>query len=367
MYNNKTSATFGIDYTAAALIAMDHFNQKDPTVVPQLLDIANNCTVNLTTLEVADTAWDPDQAVYETIVEASTNPAQAKAFGEELPCVFLGPATEETSRAVATTTSALKIPQMVFNVAAGDLLSVDAAPSTVGVSLNLPGQARGIVEYLQRPGLERDYLAIISWSSTETMDLSRAIEGAGRALKAEGRELKVITVTVSKAADLPEEEVFRRTVQQVQRTGINTIFLNIRDTAKVVRFSEILDEYGMLKNDVVYMLHAGSFPVDYLNRVAGTQEANSPLDRLLTGALIFDVLDGFRYKKDDRFLQAWRSVDQQFIDRLNALIPEDSGIASVSLDYFQNRLPSVSTSFVYDAVMTIGFGGCVQEAKGMCG
>ena len=92
---------------------------------------------------------------------------------------------------------------------------------------------------------------------------------------------------------------------------------------------------------------------------------DSPLDKLLSGAVVFDRLDGFElnyYRSNmtkDPFLRAWEQQGQTQVRKLNELVPL-SWLAA-DPEYFQVVKPSRGSSFVYDSVMAIGFGGCTKQ------
>ena len=46
--------------------------------------------------------------------------------------------------------------------------------------------------------------------------------------------------------------------------------------------------------------------VETVQVLYGEQQPQSPIDKLLSGALIFDRLDGFTVSQKDRFLAAWK-------------------------------------------------------------
>ena len=93
-------------------------------------------------------------------------------------------------------------------------------------------------------------------------------------------------------------------------------------------------------------------------------EIGTPLDKLLNGALVFDQMDNFRWRADDPFLAAWRQQNDTFVDRMNSLMPlsqDDAGFFRAPADFFQTVDPVNHVSYVYDSVMALGFGGCMEQ------
>jgi len=379
-WNNVTSIKYSFDALAATLMAIDDFNRRSSGIVRELADIVPyNCSVKLEDPLVADTKWDADQSLLVAIDQstASDGPPPLPGDGQRKLlknldlCVVLGPASELPAAAVSTVTSALKVPQMVFNTASEQLLSVES-PTTVGVSLSVSGEATSLVEYLQRPGFRRDYLVVLSQPGVaKTSDFAEAVAEIGLT-----RGLTVVDVkldstlaeaSLSTAADVDQE--YKSAVHDILSTGIKTIFLNIPDTGTVVHFANIFEENGMFDDlDFLYVLSPEAFPTDRLPELIGEQPPGSPLSRLLSGAMVLDRLDGFRYQPPDinGFLEAWRSMDASFVSRVKSLVPRDAAQAvaddfNPGRSYFQDTTPSNYVSFIYDAVMTIGLGGCLEK------
>lgn len=361
-WNNASSAKFGFDSTAAALLAIQHFNNRDASIVAELGSL--ECSVTLTTLDVQDSRWDDDTSVRKSIEEAA-RPRDSAVFGDDFPCVILGPSTEKPSAAVSTVTSALGLPQMVFDSASEKLLSPDS-PTTVGVSMNVQGEALAMVKYLQRPGLERDYLAVVTLPGPKTTDLGAKLEVAGDAFHLTVLETSLTPSATSgtgrSTAVVSWEANYKEAVQFVKETGFRTVLLNIPDTIRVLEFAEYLDQANLFTSDFIYILLSDAFPTDRFDSTVGQQQVGSALDKLLTGALIFDRLDGFRVSDQDPFLKAWQSLDASFVSLVNQHMPSTANSFVAGSDYFHTNVPSNYVSFVYDAVMTVGFGGCYQRS-----
>ena len=122
----------------------------------------------------------------------------------------------------------------------------------------------------------------------------------------------------------------------------------------------MLEQLEMLKPEYTYILPHSLVPTDdNLEMVYGEHFPGSPLDKLLAGALVFDRLDGFNANSNDPFLETWRKQTAEHVNRLNSLVP--LSWMNANPDYFQTVFPFNGTSFVYDAVMTIGFGACEKQ------
>lgn len=381
-WNNKRTAKAAFDATAATLLAIQHFNTKNNSVVKDLSTLVSSCTVKLT-VNVGDSQWDNDASVRQTIRTVAkhvnseqscpvpngtvgpppstrnlqappSNQQVSSYFQDAFPCVLLGPTNEKAAKAVSTTTSALGLPQLVVNSASSLLLSVDT-PTTVGVATSVAAEAQILIDYLQRPGYARDYILVLSDPKPMPTEFANNLEKLG--LQKGLTVLLFAYDDLTEAASLPDYR--KRLVAALKDTGIKTIVLNIQDSTIVVDLATELAAQGMFQSDYLYFLSSDAFPVDLVTNMFDQQKRGSPLDLLLSGAFIFNRLDGFRHDTNDPFLAAWQSLGADFVLEVNSLLPSTASFHA-SDDYFQKNSPSSYVSFVYDAVMTIGIGGCRQ-------
>jgi hypothetical protein len=120
----------------------------------------------------------------------------------------------------------------------------------------------------------------------------------------------------------------------------------------------------LLTSEYSYILSRRSMPIDRIPDMFANVEPGTPLDKLLTGALVFDQMDNFRWKQDDPFLAAWRQQNTTFVDQMNSLMPltpEQDGFFEAPANYFQTVDPVNHVAYVYNSVMALGFGGCMEQ------
>lgn len=312
-------------YAAAALLAMDHFNARNDTVVPELADLDEDCTVYFPDPKYADSYTDGGMSV--------------KAFFdamEEKPehyCAVLGPLNVEANLKLRSALRALNIPMMVHSVE-NDVLSdkYDVSPETVTMSLSSQGRAQAMLEYLRA----REY--ITGWApANKGQDalIGENIEKIGKELF--GLNVAVLAID-EPPPDVDEGEFVRRNLQQLKDNGITTIFLSsVREPFKLPQFAIYLEQMDMLTNDYFYILppslmipSVGNLTVSVtaIEDLYGPQFLNSPLDKLLSGSVVFDRMDGFDYTfyasnktKFDPFFSSWKQQGSDQVQRLNDLTP----------------------------------------------
>jgi hypothetical protein len=103
------SANFGFSSMASAQIAMDHFNERNPSVVPQLADLGN-CSVYFHPQVVADTRFNNEVAT-EAVVDSVQRQCTAD---KQIPCGVVGPAAKKVANHVQSITGALHFSKCCF-------------------------------------------------------------------------------------------------------------------------------------------------------------------------------------------------------------------------------------------------------------
>ena len=316
------------------MLAMDHFNQRDASVVPELADVPTTCSL-----------YFPEPIIVDSETSSSVS---VKALWDEtrqtgeVPCAVLGAVFEEANLDLLPAVEAFGIPLLSYYNENVDLVQ-DA--NVVATTLSIQGRSRAMLRYLS----SREYLAI--WHSNTPQE--NALTETIVALASDSLQVNAFRNSVG--------DNVRQRLEQMKETGIKTIFFAIFEPALMPGYASILDELSMLESDFLYILPPELIPVDTVGLLYGEQRPNSPLDKLLAGALVFDRLDGFRADEvNDPFLQSWQLQNATTVDRLNAAVP-DSAYYYASQDYFQTIVPAAGSSFVYDAVMSLAVGCCRAE------
>ena len=329
---------------AAAQLAMDHFNDRDTAVVPDLARL-RKCDVYFPKPLFQDSAMDASvsmRAMLGVTAAAATQSGGSPHMAlEQLPCAVLGPTTDEAALQVNALTDSLNIPQVIYH-GESDLLLSEHYPNTIGMVLSSRARARAMVEFLQQEELRRDYLAVITQDSPAALDLTNLLKETG-----DEYELEVTAFEYRRSQSLTSEsskEEIRQILKGIKGTGIRTIFVNVASLVEIIEFAQVMEQEQMFANEYLYILSPSAVRLDQLSNILEKEEDGSPLHLLLSGSLIFDALDGFRSsnKGNDPFLLAWRNQDSTFVDRLNAmqpLQPDESGYFEATADYFSTHDP----------------------------
>ena len=337
-------------YAAAVLLAIDHFNARDAAVVPELEDLKRiECTIHFPEPTFVDSGR--DRAV---IFRALRDIMEA---GRPV-CAVLAPLQDDdVLSGLLPVLEALDIPLLVHSVESDALARGEERNIAALLSLSAAGRARAMVEYLSR----RKYLADWHLPLNQETLLAEAIQAIGR----DQFDLQTFLFADKPATPGTDEEEFQRQkLERMKSSGVTTIFLAIRQPYQLLALAALLEDLDMLSADYIYVLSHFLVPVRDDNAIFGLygeQRPGSPLDKLLSGAIVFDRLDGFDFRKEneDPFWESWKRQNATQVDRLNALVPVSW--LNADPDYFQVVKPSEGASFVYDSVIALGLGACAKQ------
>lgn len=389
-------------YMAAAQMAVDQFNARDTSVVPELANL-QGCPVYFPYQVVIDSAMEEYKAVMgvlagqigrKSITRTQRKLQQQKAHrpnmqqgndsgcpsvgvNSTLPpwCAVIGPMDIKAIQNSEAVTSALGIPQLLYS-GAGIVARRADSPSLIGVAESTTGKVRAILTYLVHQ--KRDYLAVLHSSNPDMSNLATGLDAFGNAVTN-------ITVVTKLQTKLPKTallnnsqmEAVREGVEFLKGTGIYTILLAFDHPETLKDYAIALEDNGMLgppgdKNtkDYFFILLQETLSIDSIQHIIGYQEKGSPLDNLLNGAVIITPTDKIVEPGSgpDLFLQSWKAQNSSFVAFLNDLAPTDSltgqPIYNVGSSYFQDNEPAALASYIFDSVMSVGFGACAMQMEG---
>lgn len=329
VFSPQSVSRLSYNYAATMMMAIEHFNNKNTSIVPELENL-NDCPVQLSPVLV-DSQADGKESVRQlwdlTASELTT------------PCAILGPLDEQANFDLIAAANAFDVPMVSYFVE-NELLV--AKKGTLGMTLSLRARAKAMASYLE----DREFLSIWHTATRQGSSLAQRI------LEQKTEKLEVKAFRDNFGEDITEK------LERMKSSGFRTIFLSVWETAALPGYASKLDELGMLESEYVYFLAPDLVPTDTLETLYGEQIPGSPLDKLLSGALVFDVLDGYRQPNiSDVFSEAYFGQSDEWFDDLNDAVPSTTFYRSTP-EFFRQSPPANFASFMYDSVMTIGFGAC---------
>jgi hypothetical protein len=376
----ESSSEVAYSYLAASQMAMDHFNHRNTAIVPELatcpptvrlvqrvwssagigaaplaflenLDFfANLAPVSppfednlppnpsIDILPSNDTTWDSP-----IVLQAP----------HKYPCAILGPEDDRGFMGMVALSETTHIPQVSYLVESGLALGW-MHPSTVGVVMGTEGRAQRVISYLKSIG--RHHLVGLYSSGPQSQTLMEAFQ----VVAAQDDDFEVVAIPTPKAS--------MESFKQAKQTGIRTIVLAI-EANELELAAENLQNLSMSNEEYLFILLFHFFAVDTLDTMLGPHAPGTPLDALLSGALVVDRIDlaELESEVEDPFVRAWKQQNSSTVARINSMVPlnkQGAPYIQGSPDYFQTTLPSRWSSHIYDSVMAIGFGACGLAKQG---
>lgn len=242
-WTESIMAQISYSYAAAALLAMDHFNEGDDAVVPGLRDRKDkDCTIYFPEPKYED-CWTDGKNSVRALFDA------VKKDQEYHPCAVLGPLAESANFDLRSVLAVFDIPMLVHYIENDIFAGTTESPRTITMSLSAEGRALAMVNYLQSRGF------IASWrpgkAEQEAM-LAESIEKIGK----EQFDLTVASfVEEEPPADEDEGAFIRKNLQQLKDNGITTIYLSsVREPYKLPQFAIYLEQLDMLHGEYFYIL-----------------------------------------------------------------------------------------------------------------
>jgi len=281
-------------------------------VVPELAELADSeCSVYFPEPTFADSQNDKVASVQ----------ALWRIMSPRRPfCAALSPLMEDAALKLLPALQALDIPLLVHWIENDRFASDDDSAGSASFTISAVGRARAMVEFLS----SRKYLAHFHPHIDQEESLAELVQRIGR----DSFDLQTFLFEdEDPPAGVDAMEFKRQKLEQIKLYGATTVFLAIREPHEMPGLAEILDSFDMLTPDYIYILPPYVVPLDngeLFTNLYGRQKKGSPLDKLLSGALVFDRLDGFEFRKEDPFQKAWRQQSADQVYRLNALVPETS-------------------------------------------
>lgn len=346
---------FGFTHMAAALLAVDHFNERNPIVVPELLTSKwmQNCSVKLPTPVFANTNTDV-RTTSRYLVTVPQNKFSA----------IVGPYRNDPARTAARFALGLNIPLISHGALFDGLGSPRSYPLTGRTVPQLRAVSEVVISYMIHHG-RTDYLATIAPVHEDGNQYRTTMDGAARRANFTRHQLYTYG-----AARRPEEMFVPNVgigyaIQNIKEAGFRNIFVAMSSAQKDLPiFAKYAEEFGMNNGEYFWMIDG---EVDF-TLVANLASRDVTISKFVRGMMAVRCLDGFDANPEhDRMLEAWRSQNASFVDRLNALNPiqDESkvGYFRASSSYFNTHMPQRGAGFMYDAVISVAMGQCMQISQ----
>jgi len=358
-YEDGRWNNLGFSHMAAAVMAMEHFNERDTSVVPELSqNIYKTCDIkfDLKNSRVLDTG-----SITHLAGELMLNEIQENG----VPCAIAGPYNSLPVQDLSVYAASAHIPLVAHRAFNLRVLQPFYGPYSSQVYPDLTVTAEALVSFLLYKG-RSDYIAILynlEDTSTQNHEVVSITLGAAGIKHKSYRYLNEDSNSTSTKYDGPISnltDVFDRMKKDGYRTIVTVMEFPEIEAALVAQAAE---EAGMNNGDYFWIFIGVDLSVFTLPPVG--LNFNPVMVRFLAGAAILSPLEGFEMDINDMLRRAWRAKNESFVDRLNSFQSIKEGMPgyySASPDYFQQHEPVSGAGFMYDAVMATAIGACLAKA-----
>jgi hypothetical protein len=364
--SNETILDPGWFHLAGALLAVEHFNTRNSTVVPQLDNL--QCGVSFGNISTVDTGTNSHSAM-ETVVEVLQTAGP--------PDAIAGPYNEIPALELSVLATGMKTPIVSHRAFDYNLLLPERHPFFTQLFADFYSEMDFVSSYLQHIG-RTNYVAVVYSSSASVMqkvDMLRVILDHGGfdqvrtfSYYSSAKIAKEFQALSDQQA-LPDRSI-RTALTKVKETGFRTIVLMSSEiNVDAPEIGAAAADLQLDKGNHMWVLSGGVAEQSSLEIRAFLNEASQFQSDFMKGAAYLFPYDGYELnervnlrdliqQQDSGFFQRVQNINPiptQNSGELQAVVNETLPIQKLAhdLDTWMQGL-----SFMYDSVMTIGLGAC---------
>lgn len=333
---------------AAALLAMEHFNERNPTIVPDLANYTD-CPFK----------FDMNRSLF--FDSGMVGHMAAESFLTQVlrsgtpPCAIAGPYDDDPAVDLSVLATAAKIPLVAHRAYEPRVVDEDAGNYSSQVYPIAASQAQRVIEALARIG-RTDFISVL-YPSTE---LGLAVRESMVISFEDNNVTQWFTanyVHPGRNAEASDWESLYQAIAEVKQQGYRTIIVALEYSDKEIpEIAVAADEYGMNDGDFVWVW-VGSFDTQF-------DMADSKIAKLLYGTAQIAPTEPMWYF-DDSFWMTMLNVTSEFedlVNRVNPIKPGEPGYAFAYPGYFSDvQHFDNGQEFMFDAIISIGLGACLAQ------
>lgn len=374
----------GFSHSAAAFMAMIHFNQRNGSIVPQLsrllLEEEENTNNSNSTSNsfYCPIQFDINQTTFmdtATIGHLSSNLLfQQVMERKSIPCAIVGGYHDMPAQHLSIMAAAGQIPHNPYRQYNARLNLQTISPYTTTLFPDMVIIAEAVTRYLQNIN-RNNYITYLHALSDTGIQRGQAFSVVLDQFNIEQYE---IYGYITPLLEIPElDRQIPLIMKKVKQRGFRTIVVSMEAfPVELPLLADAAEAENMLNGDYLWIFQATfdmsviynliQFPDEMLKQQGFGSYGN--VTKLLRGAALIQPVEGYQVLgDDDPFLQAWKSNDETFVKQLNQmyqhntqLSPDYNGLTDPPAPsyFFQEFTPEEGAAFLYDAIISIGLGAC---------
>ena len=384
-YKGQPKLDPGFSHLVSALMAIDHFNERNPIIVKEL-NASAPATTNTGIIQDCKIQID-----YDSLIIMDTGTVENKAMGIIMgnlpnhPNAIAGPYNEIPATEFSVIASSLRIPMVTHRGLDHNLLQPKKHPFLTQVNPDLVAEMQFLADYLRHVG-RQDYVAIL-YNANEDSSLQRleAFRSIAQGLYMNNVQsfgyMSLDLETSQNRSTVHDVRTIALAVEQIKESGYRTIvWLSPFFDADATKVGMAPQKHGLDQGDHLWVFGGGS---EASTPSTLTSEVLSlDIMQFVRGAAYLTPYETFETQRvESDFMKAWKQLDASFVQRVRDINPFDQYQAGGWYDflqadfdltvldnnfppddYFTNpagiTFPAFGSIYMYDAVMSIALGAC---------
>ena len=351
----------GYSHLAAVRLAMRQFNTRNAEVVPELQsDLIEGCNVSLNNFINIDSQYGGHAAATEIIKFLRDNDNEITTIND--PCAVVGPKTDVPISEVSVVAQSLAIPLVAYGGSDERFVNPNFHPLTSRTSSDSESLAEAMTDYLVKVHKRTDYIVILYPLTDIGIQLREFI-----AVSFTRKNVTWISVgypSISWGSESAAQGSMEEAARQIKESGYRTVLFVFESDQldDLQSLGVAAEKYDINNGDYFWLMYGFGKPVN----LDDFYQLNGTTTKLLRGAAAVQAVENFVVNPDsDPFLKSWRSQGKDLVDEVNFVYPvknvTDPGYYFGLPDYFNTTDPEIGAGFLFDAVMSIGFGACIAR------
>lgn len=369
--NGTHVADPGWMHYVSALLAVDHFNDRDPVVVPQLKDL--DCDITFSTIKVLDTGTSSHMAMRSVVKHMEA--------GGKLDAIA-GAFNELPARELSVLATGMEIPMVAHRGVDHNLVQPDKHPYYTQLNADIYGEMDFLADYLWHTG-RTNFIAVLYSSEDSVLQRIEVLRAVLRS-KLGADQVEIFSyISASKPLLMTPDRTIGEAMKMIKKTGFRTIILVTATPGEDnPSMSQAAAELQMDQGDRFYVISGGIEPSS-LNKDALLKDAQIAVSNggWLRGAAFTYQIEPWEVR-EDTFKSSFLGQNASFVQKLREYNPVpnyfDSLWPALAKEEYNVRVSNESfppdnifeilthaaqgSTYMYDAVMSIGLGACVASS-----
>ena len=357
-------------HAAAMLMAVDHFNERNPILIPELVDYHDCGGFKFVNVSMVDTGTSSHYALKSMLQAALKN-------GGRPPDAIVGPYNEIPTLELSVLATGMETPLVALRGFDRNLILPEKHPFYTQVNPDLNGEMEFAGDYLMFRG-RTNYIAILHSSDDSVL---QRVETLQRILKQHFgiEQIKAFGYQSVGKTYGGEDRGIREAVRKISQTGFRTIlFITSTPHLDTPEIGQAAHDFELDQGGHFWVL-AGGLEASAVDKEAILEKYQySHIGDFLRGATYLYLMDTHLFTWNNTFDQTFFGQNATFVQRLRELNPVPNFFVENFYDvnftgredevfppddiFQQFTYPLDYITFGYDAVMAIGIGACLATA-----